>query len=232
MRFAVFISGNGSNLQAIIDAVRKKAITAELALVVCDNRKAYGLKRAEDAGIKTYVFRPQDYTNKQSRDRDIVIHLKNEKIDFIVLAGYMRLLTAFFVKKYHNKIMNIHPSLLPSFKGMQGIKDAYTYGVKVTGVTIHFVNEKMDNGPIILQEAVKVEEDDTVHTLEERIHKLEHRMYPKAIQMFIDGRLKVRGRRVHILEKPARDRSHDAGHASGTHTSHSREVTHLPPHSH
>lgn len=201
MRFAVFISGHGSNLQAIIDSVKKGQITAELALVVCDNRKAYGLKRAEEAGIKTFVFSPKDYTNKQSVDRDMAAFLLREKIDFIVLAGYMRLLTSFFVGKFHRRILNIHPSLLPSFKGTEGIKDAFTYGVKVTGVTVHFVDEKMDHGPIILQQALKITEKDNLENLEARIHRVEHRLYPKAIQLFVENRLRIKGRKVEIVEK-------------------------------
>lgn len=200
-RFAVFISGNGSNLQAILDACKRGEIKAEPALVVSNKPNAFGLKRAEQAGIKTVVFDPKNYTNKQSVDRDMVIYLKQEKIDFIVLAGYMRLLTPFFVKQYSNKIFNIHPSLLPAFKGVEGIKDAFTYGAKVTGVTVHFVNEKMDAGPIIMQEAVKITEEDTLATLEEKIHKAEHKIYPKVISLFVEGRLKIRGRQVTILEK-------------------------------
>jgi phosphoribosylglycinamide formyltransferase-1 len=203
MKFVVFISGNGSNLQAIIDAVKQGEITSELALVVSSSKKAYGLHRAEQAGIKTVVFDPKEYTNKQSVDRDMVICLKEAGIDFIVLAGYMRLLTPFFVKQYHGKILNIHPSLLPSFKGTEGIKDAFTYGAKVTGVTVHLVDEKMDHGPIILQESLKIYEDDTVSALEEKIHKLEHKVYPKAIALFEQGRLKIKFRKVHILEKPS-----------------------------
>jgi len=201
MQFAVFASGNGTNLQAIIEAVKNKEITAELALVFSDNRKANAIKRAEDAGIKTLCLDPKDYTNPQSFDRDIAIYLKEHNIDFIVLAGYMRLLTPFFVKQFSDKILNIHPSLLPSFKGLRGIKDAFTFGVKVTGVTVHFVNEKMDNGPIILQESLKIQERDTLETLEEKIHAIEHKIYPKAIQLFVEGRLKIKGRKVRILEK-------------------------------
>lgn len=202
MRFAVFISGNGSNLQAIIDAVKAGEIKAELALVVSSNDKAYGLKRAEAAGIKAVVFDPKSYTNKQSVDRDIIIKLKEEAIDFIVLAGYLRLLTPYFLKHYPNKVLNIHPSLLPSFKGMEGIKDAFTYGVKVTGVTVHFVNEKMDNGPILMQDSLKIYEDDTLESLEAKIHKLEHRIYPKAIAVFVEGRYKIKLRKVHLLPAP------------------------------
>ena len=202
MRFAVFASGHGSNLQAIMDAVQKGDIKAELALVFSDNRKAHALKRAEAAGIKTLCLVRKDYATPQSYERDIVIHLKEDNIDFIVLAGYMCILSPFFVKTYPQKILNIHPSLLPSFKGVRAIKDAFTYGAKVTGVTIHFVDEKMDHGPIIFQEPLKIMERDTLETLEQKIHKIEHRLYPKAISLFIEGRLKVKGRKVHVLEKP------------------------------
>jgi phosphoribosylglycinamide formyltransferase-1 len=211
-RFAVFISGKGSNLQAIIDAVKAGEIHAELALVLSSNDNAYGLKRAEEAGVKTLVINPKDYTNPQSADRDIVIHLKHEHIDFIILAGYMRILTPYFIKCYPNKILNVHPSLLPAFKGATAIKDAFTYGAKVTGVTIHFVNEKMDSGPIIAQDAVRIAEDDTLETLEEKIHKLEHRLYPKAVALFAEHRLKLKGRRVEVIDKPHHNKN-NAHHA-------------------
>jgi len=203
MKFAVFASGNGSNLQAVIDNIKKNKITAELALVISDNPKAFALQRAEKAGVPVAVFNPKDYTNKQSVDRDMVIRLKKDKIDFIVLAGYMRLLTPFFVKQYNRKIINIHPALLPSFKGVNGIKDAYTYGAKVTGVTVHFVDEMMDHGPIIMQEGVKIQPKDTIDSLAEKIHRIEHRIYPKAIQLYVEGRLKIKQRRVIVLDKPA-----------------------------
>lgn len=199
-RFAVFASGNGSNLQAIIDAVKAGEIKAELALVFSNNETAMALKRAETAGIKTVMLSHKAYTNRQSYDRDIIIHLKEHDIDFIVLAGYMRLLTPFFVKAYPRKILNIHPSLLPSFKGVDGIKDAMTYGAKVTGATVHFVDDKMDHGPIILQEAVRVADNDTFESLAEKVHKAEHKIYPKAIQLFVDGKLKVKGRKVTVID--------------------------------
>ncbi len=202
-KFAVFISGNGTNLQAIIDSHKKGEIKADLALIISSSEKAFGLKRAEKGGIKSLVFNPANYTNRQSVDRDIVIALKENKIDFIVLAGYMRLLTPYFIKEYPNKIINVHPSLLPSFKGADGIKDAFTYGCKQTGVTVHFVNEKMDNGPIIMQDTVKINEGDTLEVLEEKIHRVEHRIYPQAVALFADNRLKVKGRCVTILDKPA-----------------------------
>ena len=204
MKFAVFASGNGSNLQAIIDAVKAGEIKAELALLFSDNRKALALKRAKEAGIPTLVLVRKDYATPQSYERDITIQLKGMGIDFIVLAGYMRILTPFFIKQYPSQIMNVHPSLLPSFKGAHGIKDAFTYGVKVTGVTIHLVDEKMDHGPIILQDSFRVAENETLESLEERIHQLEHRLYPRAVALYVDGRLKVSGRRVKILERPTK----------------------------
>jgi len=201
MKFAVFASGNGSNLQVIIDAVQAKVITAELGLVFSNKRKAFALKRAESAGIPTLCMEPKDYTNKQSFEREIVIYLRAHKIDFIVLAGYMLIFSPFFIKKYPKKILNVHPSMLPSFKGKNGIKDAYTYGVKTTGVTIHFVDDQMDHGPIIMQESVRICEADTLEKVEEKIHKVEHRIYPRAIQLYAEGKLHVRGRKVKILDK-------------------------------
>ncbi|MCA9400587.1 MAG: phosphoribosylglycinamide formyltransferase [Candidatus Omnitrophica bacterium] len=198
---AIFVSGNGTNMDAIIQAVNDGDINADIVLVFSNRRKANALKKAEEAGIPTLCLEPKDYTNKQSFDRDVVIHLKKENIDFIVLAGYMKLLTPFFIKQYPRRILNVHPSLLPSFKGANGIKDAYTYGAKVTGVTIHFVDEKMDHGPIIMQDSVKIQERDTLETLEAKIHTIEHRVYPKAISLFAEGRLKITGRRVQVLEK-------------------------------
>jgi len=202
MKFAVFVSGNGTNLQAIIDAVNKGTIKAELALVFSDRHKAYALKRAKAAKIPTLCLARKDYSTPQSYERDIVIQLKELDIDFIVFAGFMKVLSPFFIKTYPNKILNVHPALLPAFKGARGIKDTFTYGTKVAGVTIHFVDEKMDHGPIIMQEAFKVSEKETLESLEERIHKVEHKIYPKAIALFVDGRLKVSGRQVKVLDKP------------------------------
>ncbi|MBF0522103.1 MAG: phosphoribosylglycinamide formyltransferase [Candidatus Omnitrophica bacterium] len=201
MKFAVFASGFGSNLQAIIDAVKNGEISAELALVFSNSRKAHALKRAEEAGIPTLCLEAKDYLTPQSYDRDIVIYLKEHDIDFVVLAGYMKLLTPFFVKEFPDKVINIHPSLLPSFKGIEGIKDAFTYGAKVTGVTVHFVDDKMDHGPIIMQEALDVKEGEPLESLEARIHAIEHKMYPRAIQLFVKGKLKIQGRKVLVLEK-------------------------------
>jgi phosphoribosylglycinamide formyltransferase-1 len=193
---AVFASGRGTNFSAIIKAARKGIIKADLSLLVCDNAHAGAIARARRAGIKVALIKKEDLPRKRDFENKIIQHLEENKIDLIVLAGFMRLLSAEFVAKYKNRILNIHPALLPSFKGSQAIKDAFNYGTKVTGVTVHFVDEKTDHGPIILQEAVKIKQGDTLESLEKRIHKVEHRLYPQAIKLFLEGRLKIRGRKV------------------------------------
>jgi phosphoribosylglycinamide formyltransferase-1 len=198
LKFAVFASGTGTNLRAIMEAVKNGEIKADLALVFSDRPKALALKHAAEAGIITFALERKHYATPQSYERDIVIHLKEMGIDFIVLAGYMKILSSYFIKEFPKKILNIHPSLLPSFKGMHGIKDAFTYGVKLTGVTVHFVDDKMDHGPVIAQEAVVVAEEDTLETLEAKIHQAEHRIYSKAIAIFVDGKWKIKGRKVHL----------------------------------
>lgn len=199
MNIAVFCSGNGTNLQAIIDAQKKGDITADIALVVSDVADCFALKRAEKSGIKTLIAERKDYKSKDYFENAILKELKIKKIDLIVLAGYMKLLSRNFIKQYEYKILNIHPALLPSFKGTHGIKDAFEYGVKVTGPTVHFVTDDMDRGPIILQATIAVKEDDTKETLAGAIHKEEHRIYPHAIQIFVEGRLKIEGRKVKII---------------------------------
>ncbi len=196
MKFAVLVSGNGTNLQAIIDAVKKKKIRAQLALVICDNPQAYALQRARKAKIKLVFINPQAFADRKSYDREMVKYLKQEKIDFIVLAGFMRILSEEFVRKYQGKILNVHPSLLPAFRGGRAIADAFEYGVKVTGVTVHFVDALVDHGTVVLQQAVAVKPNDTLSTLEKRIHKVEHKIYPRAIDLFARGRLRIRARKV------------------------------------
>ncbi|MBL7157171.1 MAG: phosphoribosylglycinamide formyltransferase [Candidatus Omnitrophica bacterium] len=200
MNIAVFVSGNGTNLQAIIDAVLGGKIKAKIRLVVSDNEDAYALTRARDANIETFVLSPKGFSSREDYDKEIIKELEKKDIGLIVLAGFMRLVSDLFIKKYKNKILNVHPALLPSFKGMHGIKDAFLYGVKKTGVTVHFVDEKLDHGPIILQEAVEVEENETLETLEAKIHKIEHRLYPEAIRLFTEGKLKIENRKVKIKE--------------------------------
>lgn len=199
MNIGVLCSGNGSNLQAIINAIAKRKIkNAKIKVVIADKKNAYALKRAEKHKIETLFIDPKKYKSRDAYDKNIIAELKKRKIQLVVLAGFMRILTPVFIKAYKNKILNIHPALLPSFKGAHGIKDAYNYGVKVTGVTVHFVTDDLDAGPIILQEAVEVKKNDTLTSLEKRIHKIEHKLYPKAINLFVNKKLKIKGNKVRI----------------------------------
>ena len=200
MNIAVFCSGSGTNLQAIIDSQKKGYIKAEIKLVVSDTPGCYALKRAENSGVKTVVVERKNYKAKKDFEAEIINALKKEGIGLIVLAGYMKMLSEDFIRAYENKILNIHPALLPSFKGTRGIKDAFEYGVKVTGPTVHFVTVDMDAGPVIMQSPVKVTEDDTEESLGQAVHEEEHKVYPRAIQLFVEGKLKIEGRRVRILK--------------------------------
>lgn len=182
---AVFASGNGSNFQAIAEAIRKKTLKASLKLLICDNPKAFVLKRAKKLKVKTFLINPSGYSCNKDFENRIIKELKAEKIDLLVLAGFMRILSPDFVHQYRNRILNIHPALLPSFKGAHAIRDAFDYGVKLTGVTVHFVDEKIDHGPIILQEPLRVYPKDTLKSLEKRIHQLEHKIYPRAIKIIL-----------------------------------------------
>lgn len=191
MNIAVFVSGNGSNLQAIIDAEHSGNLSdGEIKLVVCDQPDAFALIRAQKADIPVFLQEGKGYASREAYDQSIIQRLKKDKIELIVLAGFMRILSGHLVNEYKNKILNIHPALLPDFKGANGIKDAYEANVDVTGVTVHFVTEELDSGPVILQEKVPIEKDDTLEELEEKVHKVEHEMYPEAVRMFIDGEIK------------------------------------------
>lgn len=200
-RIAVFASGFGSNLQALIDYNNKHGLNGDIVLVFSNNKDAFALVRAKKNNIKAVFMDPTRYSSREKYDSKIIEMLEEEKIDLVVLAGYMFLLSQEFVHRFKNKILNIHPALLPSFKGTHGIKDAYQYGVKVTGVTVHFVDEDLDRGPIILQEAVDIDPDDSVEELEGKIHKVEHKIYPEAVKYFCEDRLEIDGRRVKILNR-------------------------------
>jgi len=200
-RIAVFASGFGSNLQALIDYNKNHSLNGEIVLVFSNNKDANALNRAKKNKIKTVSMDPSTYSTREQYDTKIIELLEEEKIDIIVLAGYMLLLSLGFVRKFKNRIINIHPALLPSFKGTHGIKDAYEYGAKVTGVTVHFVDEGLDSGPIILQQAVDIDQDESVEELEEKIHRIEHKIYPLAVKYFCEDRLKIEGKKVKILNK-------------------------------
>ncbi|MEA1939437.1 MAG: phosphoribosylglycinamide formyltransferase [Candidatus Caldatribacteriota bacterium] len=201
INIGILASGNGTNLQAIVEAVKKGRIDGVIRIVISDKHDAYALKRAKIYNIKTNSVNPDGFNNKEEYDREIVSILKEKEIDLVVLAGYMKILTPYFINAYKNRIMNIHPALLPSFPGLHVQKKAIEYGVKVSGCTVHFVDEGLDSGPIILQKAVKVKEDDTEESLTERILKEEHKLYFHAIQLFAQGRLEIKGRRVIIKER-------------------------------
>jgi len=201
MNIAVLASGNGSNLQALIEAQARGDLGGgKIVLAAGDKPGALALKRAIKAGIKVFAEDAAAFGTREEFDQALMGALERAGVELVVLAGYMRLLSPAFVSSYEGRIINIHPSLLPAFKGTHGIKDAYDHGVKVTGVTVHFVDVELDNGPIIMQREVPVSEDDTLETLEEKIHKAEHMIYPEAVRLFAEGRLSVKGRKVKILE--------------------------------
>lgn len=199
-RIAVLASGEGTNLEAILDAVGRQEIAGEVAIVISDRPDANALKRAAKRGVRSLILNPRDYPDRHSYDQALAQMIKDFNVDLVVLAGFMRLLTAYFVQAFPLQIMNIHPSLLPAFPGTDGIEQAFDYGVKVTGCTVHFVDEGLDSGPVILQEAVPVIQQETVATLKQRIHAAEHRIYPTAIDLFCRGKLKVEGRRCYIVD--------------------------------
>lgn len=199
MNFAVLASGRGSNLKAIIEAVESGTIKAHLKIVISDRQDAKALEYARQGHIPAEFINPKDFKDRESYDRAVVERLREFKIDFVVLAGYMRLVSDYFIGQFPDKVLNIHPSLLPEFKGMHAIKKAFDSHAAVTGATVHIVVREMDSGPIILQEPVRVGPQDTLESLEEKIHQAEHRIYPKAIDLFARGKLKIEGGKVTVL---------------------------------
>ncbi|RLF33859.1 MAG: phosphoribosylglycinamide formyltransferase [Thermoplasmata archaeon] len=197
LRVGVLASGSGTDLQSIIDASEKNMIDAEVVVVISDNKEAFALKRAEKHGIPGFFVNPRGKT-RESLDKEIDRILEEHDVGLVVGAGYMRILTPGFVKKWYGRLINIHPALLPSFKGVNGQGDALEYGVKITGCTTHFMDEHMDHGPIILQAAVKVMSGDDRDTLAHRILDVEHQILPRTVQLFAEGRLKIKGRWVEI----------------------------------
>ncbi|TLS34974.1 phosphoribosylglycinamide formyltransferase [Pseudalkalibacillus caeni] len=180
-KVAVFASGSGSNFEAIAEAVGRGDLKAEIELLVCDKPKAKAIERAAGFNIPAFVFQPKDYDSKVAYEKEILGELKRREVDFIVLAGYMRLIGETLLSAYEGRIVNIHPSLLPAFPGKDAIGQAFDAGVKVTGVTIHFVDEGMDTGPIIDQEAVAIDREDTREQLQKKIQAVEHSLYPKTL---------------------------------------------------
>ena len=190
LKVGVLVSGSGTNLQAIIDA-QAEGLPIEVVHVVSSRPDAYGIERAKAAGIPVLVMNQALYADPRAADEMIADTLKASGVEYVVMAGYMRMVTGVLLDAFPNRIINLHPALLPSFVGAHAIQDAFDAGVKVTGVTVHFANEEYDKGPIIAQRAVAVRESDTVDTLEERIHEVEHVMYPQVLGWLADGRVEV-----------------------------------------
>ena len=195
---AVFISGSGSNLQSIIDAIHDRRVSARIAVVLSNEPDAYGLVRAQQHGIPTAVVNHRDYKSRQEFEAAVLAVLEESPVDLICLAGFMRLLTPDFLRRFPHRVINIHPALLPSFPGTHGQRDAFNYGVRFSGCTIHFVDDGVDTGPIIMQAVVPVLPDDDEERLKARILAQEHRIYPQVIQFFAEGRVTVAGKKVAI----------------------------------
>lgn len=188
-KIAVFASGSGTNFQAIIDAIKGGDLHAELALFVCDRPGAFSIERAQNEDIPRFVFSAKDYADKAEYEQVILQKLKESKVDYIILAGYMRLIGPTLLKEYKGRIINIHPSLLPAFPGKDAIGQALKASVKVSGVTIHFVDEGMDTGPIIAQQAVNIDEGETKESLQNKVHEVEHMLYPRVLQELFNGKM-------------------------------------------
>ena len=198
-KLGILCSGRGSNLASIIAAVERGDIRAEIAVVIADKADAYALVRAREKGIPAVAVVRRDYAECADFESALLEQLHAHGVTLVVLAGFMRILSSVFVHAYTGRILNIHPALLPSFPGAHAHRDVLAYGVKVSGCTVHFVDEGMDSGPIILQAAVPVLEGDTEDTLAARVLEQEHRIFPEAISLCVDGRLHTDGRKVHIL---------------------------------
>ncbi|MBM7624345.1 phosphoribosylglycinamide formyltransferase [Sporohalobacter salinus] len=195
----VLASGRGTNLQSIINSIEEERLDVEIGIVISDKADAKALSRAEDHGLKQQCIRPSEFDNIKEYEAEMIKVLEENNVELVVMAGFMRILSSYFIQYYSNQIMNIHPSLLPSFPGTDAQKQALEYGVKVSGCTVHFADEGIDSGPIIIQSAVPVLEDDTVTSLSKRILAEEHRLYPKAIQLYAENKLRIRAGKVEII---------------------------------
>ncbi len=197
LKIAVLVSGSGTNLQTLIEQLHQDETSGiEIAVVISDRRKAYALKRAKRAGIPTHVVKTQDFENRLDFDAEISRLIEHYAAELVVLAGFMKLFQPPFVAKYKNRIINVHPTLLPAFPGSHPVADTLAYGVKFTGVTVHFVDEGVDTGPIIAQSVVPVLDTDDEESLHNRIQIEEHKLYPQVIKWYAEGKLKIKGRKV------------------------------------
>src|SRR3989338_5767047 len=195
---AVFCSGQGTNLQALLDAARRGALRARIALLISDRPDALALTRARRAGVEARYINPKAFPTRAAYERALIRLCDEHGVRLVCLAGYMRLLTPVFVRRFRNRLLNVHPALLPAFPGASAVRDALAWGANVTGVTVHLVDEQVDHGPILLQEAVAVRSGDTEATLLARVHRVEHRLYPRAVALMLSGRVRVQGRRAVI----------------------------------
>ncbi len=197
---AVLVSGRGSNLQAIIDSIESGYLKAKISVVASDVGDAYALERARKHGIDAVFVNPKIFSSKELYEKEILGILKTHDSELILLAGYMRVLGKTLLEAYKNRILNIHPALLPAFPGLHAQKQAFDHGVKAAGCTVHFVDDVLDGGPIIMQRCVEVKEDDDAETLAERILEQEHKIYPQAVKLFVEKRLRIEGRKVKIIQ--------------------------------
>ena len=194
-RLGILLSGRGSNFEAIADSIAEGRLAAEIAVVVSNNPNAAGLEKARARGLPAVVL-PSKGLEREAYDRLVVAELQNRQVELVCLAGFMRLLSAYFVRQFRNRILNIHPSLLPAFPGLEAQRQALEHGVKISGCTVHFVDEFLDHGPVVIQAAVEVRDDDTEPVLAARILAQEHRIYTEAIDLVLSGRFQIEGRRV------------------------------------
>ena len=202
VRIGVLVSGRGSNLQAILDASAADRLKADVVVVLSDVANAYALERARRHNVPAIFEDPKRHGSREAYDKALIGHLEDHRVELVCLAGFMRVMTSTFVSHYRNRIMNIHPALLPAFPGLHVQGKALKHGVKFSGCTVHFVDEGVDTGPIIIQAVVPVLDGDTEETLSARILRYEHQIYPRAIQLYAEGRLKVEGRRVLCAPAP------------------------------
>jgi phosphoribosylglycinamide formyltransferase-1 len=205
VKIGVLVSGRGSNLQAIIDNIENGTVSAEIAVVISDQADAYALERARKHGIPAVSVGWKGYPTREAYDATLAVELKKRHVELVCLAGFMRVVTGALIREFPNRIMNIHPALLPSFPGVHVQKKALQYGVRFSGCTVHFVDEGVDTGPIIIQAVVPVLDSDTEDTLSQRILKQEHTIFSRAIQLYAEGKLKIEGRRVVVNGSSASD---------------------------
>lgn len=200
LSLGVLVSGSGSNLQSIIDSIESGALDASIEVVISNNPDAFALKRTEKHSIKSVVIDHNEFLSREDFDRKMIDILRSHSVDLVVMAGFMRILSPLFLRSFPLKIINIHPAILPSFQGLHAQERAFDYGVKFSGCTVHFADEGVDTGPIIIQSVVPVFDDDTAESLQKRILKEEHRIYPQAIQLIAAGKIEIAGRKVRIRD--------------------------------